>query len=88
MVIPKAKQKWMSADRCSKVFAYHYSSLFLSIFFFLAGSLSNKEYSEKDWPDDVDGLLPYPKSKTLAEKAAWDFVENLKGQSHSSSTSR
>ncbi|XP_063967060.1 uncharacterized protein LOC129279427 [Lytechinus pictus] len=46
----------------------------------ICGNLSNKEYSEKDWPDNVDGLLPYPKSKTLAEKAAWDFVENLKDE--------
>ncbi|XP_077988278.1 uncharacterized protein LOC144442779 [Glandiceps talaboti] len=34
-------------------------------------------YSEKDWPN-TDNLTPYEKSKTLAEKAAWDFVENLK----------
>lgn len=32
-------------------------------------------YSEKDWPD-VQGLEPYLKSKTLAEKAAWDFVRD------------
>lgn len=32
-------------------------------------------YSEKDWPE-VDGLEPYTKSKTLAEKAAWDFVRD------------
>ncbi|XP_071479830.1 uncharacterized protein [Diadema antillarum] len=44
----------------------------------ICGNLANQEYSEKDWPADVDQLAPYPKSKTLAEKAAWDFVQNLK----------
>ena len=34
-------------------------------------------YSEEDW-SSVDGeISPYAKSKTLAEKAAWEFVENL-----------
>jgi len=34
-------------------------------------------YTEEDW-SSVDGeISPYAKSKTLAEKAAWDFVENL-----------
>ena len=33
-----------------------------------------KEYSEKDWPA-VEKLSPYPKSKTLAERAAWDFLK-------------
>ena len=35
--------------------------------------------SEKDWPE-TDKLDPYAKSKTLAEKAAWDFVKELKGR--------
>ena len=34
--------------------------------------------SEKDWPEP-DKLDAYAKSKTLAEKAAWDFVKELKG---------
>ncbi len=33
-------------------------------------------YSEKDW-SNADNCDPYPKSKTLAEKAAWDFVKAL-----------
>jgi len=34
-------------------------------------------YTEEDW-SSVDGeISPYAKSKTLAEKAAWEFVENL-----------
>lgn len=34
-----------------------------------------KPFTEKDWTDpDSDGLAAYPKSKTLAERAAWDFI--------------
>ena len=33
-----------------------------------------KKYSETDWPNS-DVLTPYPKSKALAEKAAWDFLK-------------
>ena len=32
-------------------------------------------YTEKDWTDPHgEGLTPYAKSKTLAEKAAWEFI--------------
>ena len=35
-------------------------------------------YSDKDWSDITDPTInAYGKSKTLAEKAAWDFVKNL-----------
>lgn len=34
----------------------------------------NKTYSESDW-SNLANLSPYPKSKTLAEKSAWDFVK-------------
>jgi len=33
-----------------------------------------KFYTEKDWPN-LDGLTPYSKSKTLAEKSAWNFLK-------------
>ena len=35
----------------------------------------NEPYTEKDWTA-LDGryVAPYPKSKTIAERAAWDFV--------------
>lgn len=33
-------------------------------------------HDEDSW-SDVDKCLPYPKSKTLAEKAAWQFVDEL-----------
>ena len=33
------------------------------------------EYTEDDWTDpDMPGLPPYPRSKTIAERAAWDFM--------------
>ena len=36
------------------------------------------QYTEEDWTDpNRPGLRAYNKSKTLAEKAAWDFVEDL-----------
>ncbi|XP_070545374.1 uncharacterized protein [Ptychodera flava] len=41
------------------------------------GMEPNHVYSEADWPD-LAAIGPYEKSKTLAEKAAWDFIENLK----------
>lgn len=33
-------------------------------------------YDEDDW-SDFDALQAYEKSKYLAEKAAWDFLEKL-----------
>ncbi len=33
-------------------------------------------YNEEQW-SDVAACAPYEKSKTLAEKAAWDFLESL-----------
>lgn len=36
--------------------------------------------TEADWTDvEAAGVSTYTKSKTLAEKAAWDFVEQLTG---------
>lgn len=33
------------------------------------------EFTEDDWTDpDMPGLAAYPKSKTVAERAAWDFM--------------
>jgi nucleoside-diphosphate-sugar epimerase len=37
-------------------------------------------YNETNWTDpNGDGVLPYAKSKTLAERAAWDFIANEGG---------
>ncbi|MEU1956689.1 NAD-dependent epimerase/dehydratase family protein [Nocardia rhamnosiphila] len=34
------------------------------------------EYTEDDWTDpDTPGLAPYSRSKVIAERAAWDFIE-------------
>jgi dihydroflavonol-4-reductase len=37
---------------------------------------TGKIYTEEDW-SDVERCEPYPKSKTLAERAAWDFVDAM-----------
>jgi nucleoside-diphosphate-sugar epimerase len=34
-----------------------------------------RDYTESDWTDpDTPGLPPYPRSKAIAERAAWDFM--------------
>lgn len=36
-----------------------------------------RDYSEEDWTDpDTPGLAPYPRSKAVAERAAWDLMES------------
>lgn len=38
------------------------------------------EYTEADWTDpDTPGLPAYPRSKAIAERAAWDFIEHEGG---------
>jgi dihydroflavonol-4-reductase len=38
------------------------------------------EFTEADWTDpDMPGLPAYPRSKTIAERAAWDFIEREGG---------
>jgi dihydroflavonol-4-reductase len=38
-------------------------------------------FDEDDWSDlHNPKLTHYVRSKTLAEKAAWDFVKNINGQ--------
>jgi dihydroflavonol-4-reductase len=38
------------------------------------------EFTERDWTDpDMPGLPPYPRSKTIAERAAWDFMNSEGG---------
>ena len=43
------------------------------------GHGAEKTYDESDWSNtgEDSGITPYAKSKTLAEKAAWKFVEEL-----------
>jgi nucleoside-diphosphate-sugar epimerase len=39
-----------------------------------------RDYTEDDWTDpDTPGLAPYPRSKAIAERAAWDFIEREGG---------
>jgi nucleoside-diphosphate-sugar epimerase len=39
-----------------------------------------RDYTEADWTDpDTPGLAPYPRSKAVAERAAWDFIESEGG---------
>jgi nucleoside-diphosphate-sugar epimerase len=38
------------------------------------------EFTEDDWTDpDTPGLAPYPRSKAVAERAAWDFMRREGG---------
>ncbi|RGA06035.1 aldehyde reductase [Microbispora triticiradicis] len=38
------------------------------------------EFTEADWTDpDMPGLAPYPRSKTIAERAAWDWMKREGG---------
>ena len=40
-----------------------------------AGPLTDRPLTEEDWTDpDLPGLSPYPRSKTIAERAAWDLA--------------
>lgn len=38
-----------------------------------------REYTEEDWTDPTEKVSAYVKSKTLAERAAWDFIEREGG---------
>ena len=38
----------------------------------------SKVFNEEDWASE-EGSSPYEKSKTRAEKAAWELVKNLPG---------
>jgi len=39
------------------------------------------EFTEADWTDpDTPGLAPYPRSKVIAERAAWDLMERDGGE--------
>ena len=44
-----------------------------------AAAREGKTYDETDWTDVNESTSAYVKSKTLAEKAAWDFVTALTG---------
>ncbi len=40
-----------------------------------------RDFTEADWTDpDTPGLQPYPRSKAIAERAAWDFIGTEGGE--------
>lgn len=41
---------------------------------------AGRKLDENDWSVLDDKIQPYPKSKTLAERAAWEFVEQQTGE--------
>ncbi|PHQ67853.1 MAG: hypothetical protein COB93_10830 [Sneathiella sp.] len=41
------------------------------------GSTKTTPLTEADWSDTTRDIGAYPKSKTLAEKAAWDYINSL-----------
>ena len=47
----------------------------------LHGARKAGAYDESDWSDPSPPINAYAKSKTLAERAAWDFVEGLPADS-------
>ena len=47
--------------------------------FLETGDFTGRKATEADWTDP-DKAPPYTKSKTLAEKAAWDLVANQPGK--------
>lgn len=40
------------------------------------GTLKTTPYTEEDWTVINDTVAPYQRSKTISEKAAWDFIAN------------
>ncbi|MFZ4928908.1 SDR family oxidoreductase [Chryseobacterium sp. Mn2064] len=40
------------------------------------GTFKNTPYTEEDWTVINDTVAPYQRSKTISEKAAWDFIKN------------
>ncbi|MCP5054134.1 MAG: NAD-dependent epimerase/dehydratase family protein, partial [bacterium] len=40
----------------------------------------SKIFNENDWSKIDEKIGAYPKSKTMAERAAWDFVNNQQGE--------
>jgi nucleoside-diphosphate-sugar epimerase len=42
-----------------------------------SGLDASKPFTEADWSDINQDIAPYPKSKTIAEKAAWEYIRSL-----------
>jgi nucleoside-diphosphate-sugar epimerase len=64
----------LSAARRAKVKRVVMTSSFAAIGYGVPSV--DRPFTEEDWSDpDGDGVSAYAKSKTLAERAAWDFIE-------------
>ena len=62
------KATWIFQELCIKGQVFH-----------VGGNIGNgQELTEDDW-SNLDSCPPYEKSKTLAEKAAWEYVQSLTG---------
>ncbi|WP_264537409.1 SDR family oxidoreductase [Flavobacterium sp. N1736] len=55
--------------------------VFTSSFAAIGYSIKDQDhvFTEEDWTDPNAPIQPYIKSKTIAEKAAWDFIKNEGG---------
>lgn len=42
-----------------------------------SGLDASKPFTEADWSDINQDIAPYPKSKTIAEQAAWEYIKSL-----------
>ena len=41
-----------------------------------------KIFDENDWSQTDEDISPYAKSKTLAEKTAWNFIKELSNENN------
>lgn len=65
----------LRAARDARVKRVVMTSSFAAIGYGQTGKPSDYNFDENDRTDSTSpGLKPYPKSKTLAERAAWDFI--------------
>jgi len=68
----------LSASRYAGVKRVVFTSSFAAIGY--GRKERNAPYTETDWTDpNSEGVMPYQKSKTLAERAAWDFIAKESG---------
>ena len=65
----------LNAAKANKAKKVILTSSVASIFY---DDSDKKNYDENDWSDiDSKKITPYAKSKTMAEKSAWEFIDNL-----------
>ena len=65
----------LNAAKANKAKKVILTSSVASIFY---DDSDKKNYDENDWSDiESNKITPYAKSKTMAEKSAWEFIDNL-----------